>query len=282
LKLQDDVSAPPEIPSAATRGVLVDIGLNLTHDSFDEDREQVLQRALNEGIRQMVVTGASIDGSEDAVALANHHECLYATVGIHPHHAEQTCNEALTRFKKLSQGHKVKAIGETGLDFFRNFSPRDMQVRSFEQHIDIAAQLNLPMFLHERDAHPTFADVLRPHREKVKDIVVHCFTGEKDALHAYLDLDCYIGITGWICDERRGLHLTDLIRDIPADRLMIETDAPYLLPRNIKPKPKSRRNEPHYLTRICEFVADTLDIPYNDLARQTTENARRFFDLPAP
>ncbi|MBQ73650.1 MAG: hydrolase TatD [Gammaproteobacteria bacterium] len=282
LTLPDDKSTPSTIPSTASREALVDIGLNLTHDSFDEDRQQVLQRALHEGIRQMVVTGASIDGSEDAVMLANHHECLFATVGIHPHHAQQTNNEALERFKKLSQDHKVKAIGETGLDFFRDFSPRDTQVRSFEQHIDLATQLGLPMFLHERDAHPTLAEVLKPHRDSVKDIVVHCFTGEKEALHAYLDLGCYIGITGWICDERRGLHLADLVRDIPSDRLMLETDSPYLMPRNIRPKPKSRRNEPHYLTRVCEFTAAVLDIPYNDLACQTTENARRFFSLPAP
>ena len=110
--------------------------------------------------------------------------------------------------------------------------------------------------------------------------MVHCFTGEKDALHAYLDLDCYIGITGWICDERRGQHLLELIRDIPANRLMIETDAPYLMPRTIRPKPKTRRNEPCYLTAVCETVAANLGHSYDEVASMTSENARAFFDLP--
>ena len=211
-----------------------------------------------------------------------HHDSLFATVGIHPHHAEQTSDDVLARFTELAQDQNVKAIGETGLDFFRDFSPRDMQIRSFEQHIELARRMALPMFLHDRDAYPTFAEVLRPSRGQIKDVVVHCFTGGKDALHSYLDLDCYIGITGWICDERRGIHLIDLVKDIPADRLLIETDSPYLIPRNISPKPKSRRNEPHYLTRVCEFIAAVLDVPYNELAQRTTNNARRFFNLPSP
>ena len=275
-------SARPGIPSTADRADLVDIGANLTHDSFDDDRGEVLQRAWDNGITQMIVTGASIKGSEDSVALAMHHDSLFATVGIHPHHAEQTNDDVLARFTELAQDQNVKAIGETGLDFFRDFSPRAMQIRSFEQHIELARRLALPMFLHDRDAYPTFAEVLRPSRGQIKDVVVHCFTGGKDALHSYLDLDCYIGITGWICDERRGIHLIDLVKDIPADRLLIETDSPYLIPRNIRPKPKSRRNEPHYLTRVCEFIAAVLDVPYNELAQRTTNNARRFFNLPSP
>ncbi len=279
-KPQAERSENSGIPSTANRTGLIDIGANLAHDSFNDDRVQVLQRAWDEGITQMVVTGASIKGSEDSVALALHHDRLFATVGIHPHHAEQTNEDVLARFTALAEDQNVKAIGETGLDFFRDFSPRDMQIRSFEQHIELAARLALPMFLHERDAYPTLAEVLKPFRDQLKDVVVHCFTGEKEALHAYLDLDCYIGITGWICDERRGIHLIDLIKDIPADRLLIETDSPYLLPRNVKPKPKSRRNEPHYLTVVCEFIAAILDVSYNELAQSTANNARRFFNLP--
>ena len=279
-KPQVERSARPGVPSPANRTGLIDIGANLAHDSFNDDRVQVLQRAWDEGITQVVVTGASIKGSEDSVALALHHDRLFATVGIHPHHAEQTNEDVMARFTALAQDQNVKAIGETGLDFFRDFSPRDMQIRSFEQHIELAARLALPLFLHERDAYPTFAEVLKPIRDQLKDVVVHCFTGEKEALHAYLDLDCHIGITGWICDERRGIHLIDLIKDIPADRLLIETDSPYLLPRNVKPKPKSRRNEPYYLTVVCEFIAAILDVSYNELAQRTANNARRFFNLP--
>ena len=269
-------------PLIATRTGLIDIGANLTHDSFDDDRVQVLQRAWEEGITQMIVTGASVKGSEDSVTLASHHDRLFATVGIHPHHAELTNEDVLARFIELAQNQNVKAIGETGLDFFRDFSPRDKQMRSFEHHIELATRLALPLFLHERDAYPTFAEMLKPNRDQLKDVVVHCFTGEKEALHAYLDLDCHIGITGWICDERRGTHLIDLIKDIPVDRLLIETDSPYLLPRNVKPKPKSRRNEPHYLTVVCAFIAAILDVSYNEVAQRTASNAQRFFNLPSP
>jgi TatD DNase family protein len=262
--------------------MLVDIGANLTHDSFEIDRQKVLDRALEKGVAQLIVTGASITGSEDAVSLAKTNDNLFATVGIHPHHAEETNEHSMSRFEKLAENENVCAIGETGLDFFRDFSPRQVQISSFEKHIELAEKLKMPMFLHERESHPTFAEILESSRDALTDIVVHCFTGEKEALHAYLDLDCYIGITGWICDERRGRHLIELVKNIPLDRLMIETDAPYLLPRNIRPKPKSRRNEPQYLAEICHFIADILGISYEELARQTSINSRRFFNLPTP
>ena len=262
--------------------MLIDIGANLTHDSFDHDFDDVLRRAHDAGVTQMVVTGASMQGSEQAAELANQHEQLFATAGIHPHHAEETSREALATLKGLLETDRVKAVGETGLDFFRDFSPRPAQIKSFEQHIELAIETNLPMFLHERDAHPVFADVLSGYRDNLGDLVVHCFTGEKEALYAYLDLDCHIGITGWICDERRGQHLLTLVKDIPGERLMIETDAPYLMPRNIKPKPKTRRNEPQYLNVVCETVAECRGASIEEVASQTTHNARRFFDLPAP
>ena len=262
--------------------MLIDIGANLTHDSFDHDFDDVLQRADDAGVTQMVVTGASIPGSEQAAELANRHEQLFATAGIHPHQAEETSREAIATLEGLLENDRVKAVGETGLDFFRDFSPRPAQVKSFEQHIELAIQTGLPMFLHERDAHPTFAEVLSGYRDDLGDLVVHCFTGEKEALYAYLDLDCHIGITGWICDERRGQHLLTLVKDIPSERLMIETDAPYLMPRNITPKPKTRRNEPHYLSVVCETVAECRGESIDEVARQTSDNARRFFNLPAP
>ncbi len=259
---------------------LIDIGANLTHDSFDHDFDDVLERAAEVGVTRMMVTGASKEGSEQACDIAERHEFLFATAGIHPHHAEETDESTLSLLRDLAAEDKVKAIGETGLDFFRDFSPRPKQIKSFEQHIELAIETGLPMFLHERDAHPTFADVLRNYRDDLSRAVVHCFTGEKGALYAYLDLDCYIGITGWICDERRGEHLKTLVRDIPDNRLMIETDAPYLMPRTIRPKPKTRRNEPMNLPEVCRVVADCREVSYEMLAQQTTENATTFFDLP--
>ena len=262
---------------------LIDIGANLTHESFHADLPDVLAAAREVGICQLMVTGASAVGSRDAAEIAaKYPEMLYSTAGVHPHHAEETTDQLIAEFRELAGQEVVKAIGETGLDFFRDFSPRDQQQASFEKHLQLAAELNMPLFLHERDAYPRFAEILKPVRDDLHNVVVHCFTGEKEALYAYLDLDCYIGITGWICDERRGTHLLELVKDIPADRLMIETDAPYLMPRNIQPKPKSRRNEPRNLPYVCQTVAEARGETYEAVANQTTANARGFFDLPEP
>ena len=169
------------------------------------------------------------------------------------------------------------AIGECGLDFNRNYSPHPDQEKWFISQIELALELGRPLFLHSRDAHPRFAQILRHHR--VTRAVAHCFTGEKEELHAYLDLGLYIGITGWICDERRGTHLLQLVRDIPADRLLLETDSPYLTPRDMRPQPKSRRNEPAFLPHIARTVARALGRPLEEVAAQTTRNARTLFGI---
>ena len=257
---------------------LIDIGANLTHESFANDLDEVLDEARAEGVSALVVTGASATGSEEALRIAR--QCgLVATAGIHPHHAEETTDDVISRLDALLAAPEVVAVGETGLDYFRDLSPRKQQIASFERHIELAIKHELPMFLHERDAYPDFAEVLRPYRDHLGRLVVHCFTGEGDALRAYLDLDCHIGITGWVCDERRGTHLAPLLKEIPDDRLMIETDSPYLMPRTIRPKPKSRRNEPRYLPWVCRFIADVLGDSYEAVAARTTRNARHFFGL---
>lgn len=261
-----------------TAAELVDIGANLTHESFANDLSEVLNAARNEGVAHLVVTGASPRASEEALTIARARQ-LVCTAGVHPHHAEETTADVITRFGELLAEPEVRAVGETGLDYFRDLSPRAQQIQSFEAHIELAIEHGLPMFLHERDAYPDFADVIRPYRDQLDKVVVHCFTGSAEALYAYLDLDCHIGLTGWVCDERRGTHLAPLIKDIPEARLMIETDAPYLMPRTIRPKPKSRRNEPKYLPWVCRFIAETLEVPFETVARRTTANAKAFFSL---
>ena len=149
-----------------------------------------------------------------------------------------------------------------------------------EEHLQLAVETGLPVFLHERDADQRLVQILRPFRDQLSAAVVHCFTGEKRALYAYLDLDLHIGITGWICDERRGFHLHSLVSEIPSSRLMVETDAPYLLPRTIRPRPRSRRNEPCHLPHVVTMVAQCLGRPAEEVARTTTQTARAFFDLP--
>ncbi len=259
--------------------MLTDIGANLTHESFQSDIESVLTRAKESKVDQIVVTGTSVLSSIKAQQLAKKHDSLYSTAGIHPHYAEETSARTIAELEKILSLPKVVAVGETGLDFFRDYTAKDVQIFSFEKHIELATKFKLPMFLHERDAHQTFYDILRTSRDELNKLVVHCFTGNKEALFKYLDLDCYIGVTGWICDERRGKDLQKLVETIPSDRLMIETDAPYLLPRTLKTKPKNRRCEPMHLSEICEQVAIRTGKTTDFWALNTTKNANTFFSL---
>jgi TatD DNase family protein len=259
----------------------IDIGCNLGHESFDGDRADVLNRALDHGVARLVVTGASVDGSERALALAREApERLRATAGVHPHLAEQVDDEALERLAALHRDPLVVAVGECGLDYFRDLSPRDVQQRAFEQQLALAERCGKPVFLHQRDAHDDFRAILESWRDRLGAVVVHCFTETRGALHDYLDLDCHIGITGWVCDERRGKPLKEIVPEIPADRLMLETDAPYLKPRNLRPKVRTHRNEPCWLPWIGGTVAALRGVSPAELAAQTTANARRFFGLP--
>ena len=260
---------------------LVDIGANLAHDSFDDDREAMLQRAADAGVTTMIVTGSSDDSNARAAALAEQHPgVLFSTAGVHPHHASDYTDASDALIRSLVTKDVVVAVGECGLDYFRNFSPRDAQLDAFRRQLEIAKDTGLPVFLHQRDAHDDFVEVLEPALPDISHAVAHCFTGEGESLREYLAMGLYIGITGWICDERRGKHLHDVVDVIPDDRLLIETDAPYLLPRTLEPKPKTRRNEPMYLTEVLKIVAEARGQSEEHVARVTTENARRFFRLP--
>jgi TatD DNase family protein len=259
---------------------LIDIGANLTHESFRHDVADVLARAAAQGVTRMMVTGASREGSEQALALAHEHPgVLWATAGVHPHHAVDYDESTDARLRELARLPEVRAVGETGLDYHRNYSPRDVQLRVFEQQLAIAAELGKPLFLHQRDAHADFLALLKRYRDRVPAAVVHCFTDTREALRDYLALGCHIGITGWICDERRGTHLREFVREIPAGRLMLETDAPYLLPRTVRPQPSHRRNEPMYLKHICEEVARDRGEPVEVTAANSTAAAAAFFGL---
>jgi len=260
---------------------LIDIGANLTHDSFDHDRDAVLARAREAGVVQMVITGASREHSPMALELAKRHPGeLFATAGVHPHHASEYTAECDAEMRELHTHSEVVAVGECGLDYFRDFSPRPAQRRAFEMQLQIAAETAKPLFLHQRDAHADFMSMMRNFEGRLGPAVVHCFTGTREEMFDYLDQDWHIGITGWLCDERRGQHLRELVRHIPANRLMMETDAPYLLPRTIKPAPSHRRNEPMFLAHILEELARDRQEDPADTARLTTANARAFFRLP--
>ena len=259
---------------------LVDIGVNLTNKAFRGDLDAVLGRAMDAGVTRMIVTGTSETESAAALELARAHPgVLYSTAGVHPHNARDCGATTLDTLRTLAAEPEVVAIGECGLDFNRDFSPRPVQIEWFEKQVELAVELRMPLFIHEREAGDALLEVLRRHRDGIPAAVVHCFTGEEPILDAYLELDLHIGITGWICDERRGGHLHALVRKIPPNRLMLETDAPYLIPRSIRPRPKSRRNEPAYLRHVLATVSDCRGRPADEVAAETAATATRFFDL---
>lgn len=259
---------------------LIDIGANLTHDSFDADREAVMERAARAGVSHFVVTGADLEHSRAAIDLAARWPGrVSATVGVHPHHAADFDAALEAELNRLLAAPGVAAAGECGLDYFRDFSPRGAQRRAFEAQVELGIRHGLPLFLHQRDAHEDFIAVLDGYEGRLPRTVVHCFTGGAEELEHYLERGFYIGITGWICDERRGRHLLDIVGRIPAGRLMLETDAPYLLPRDLNPRPKTRRNEPMWLAHIAEVVAKARGESIAVLAEHTTAAARTFFGL---
>jgi TatD DNase family protein len=262
---------------------LIDIGVNLAHRRFAADRDAVIERARRAGVGTMVITGTSVRASRDARTLAAARRgVLWSTAGIHPHEARDATPAAIAELRALAADPAVRAIGECGLDFDRMFSSREDQERGFADQLALAAELGLPVFLHERAAHARFIAILREHRPRLRAAVVHCFTGSAAELDTYLAIDLHIGITGWICDDRRGTGLRPLIRRIPRDRLMIETDAPFLTPRDLVPRPRDGRNEPGFLPHVLAAVARAADRPAAELADDTTRTARAFFAIDEP
>ena len=254
---------------------LIDAGVNLTNHQFDKQHQDIIARAKAAGVKHMLIIGCDVAASEQSLELAIAHQ-QFSTAGVHPHDAKSASDELETQLTQLASHKQVIAIGECGLDYNRDFSPRDVQRSVFRRQLVLAEKLDLPVYLHERDASDDMLSIL-----KEFDIrgVLHCFTGNSVALQQYLDLGLYIGITGWVCDERRGKELQQLVPSIPLERLLIETDAPFLIPRTVKPKPKSRKNEPALLPYICQTVAQLYQTNEEVIARKTTENFYRVFGL---
>ncbi len=259
---------------------LVDIGANLSHESFAIDYDHVITEAKDASVGHIILTGTDLESSEKAASLAGTSGGFHtSTAGFHPHVANTMDEAAFAQIRAICQRPGVVAVGETGLDYNRNFSPKADQLKAFEQHLELAVELQLPLFLHQREAHDDFVRLLKRYRSKITGGVVHCFTDNERALQDYLELDMYIGVTGWVCDERRGLDLQQIVPLIPQNRLLVETDAPYLLPRTISPKPKSRRNEPKYLVEVVKKLAECSKLSINEIANATTHNAVDLFKL---
>jgi len=259
---------------------LIDIGVNLTNKRLRPDVELILQQARQVSVTKLIVTGTSIEHSNIAIDLCNQFpDQLFSTCGIHPHDAKDWHQDTLQELSSMISHSCVKAIGETGLDFNRDFSPRKQQVDVFQQQLELAVSCKKPIFLHQRDAFDTFSNLLKEYRDQLKNVVVHCFTDNKKALYTLLDLDCHIGITGWVCDERRGQDLQTLVKDIPENKLMLETDAPYLLPRDLPEKPSSNTNFPKYLPHILNTVARLQNKSAQQLANETFSTTQHFFGI---
>lgn len=262
---------------------LVDIGINLTHDSYDRDRADVLGRAAAAGVTTLVVTGADVDSARAATALPPAAGVrLYSTAGIHPHHASDCSPAAVSELRSIAGHPRVVAIGECGLDYYRMLCPRPDQLLAFERQLALAIELGLPLFLHCREAHDDFVAVLDAAGSRLPPAVVHCFTGSRSEVEACVARGLYVGQTGFLCDERRGGHLAEVAAAIPDDRLLVETDGPYLLPRTLPAKPRDRRNEPAFLPHVVAAVAAARGVTADAVARLSTRNACRLFRIDAP
>ena len=259
---------------------MIDIGLNLGNAQFAHDQDAVVQRARDAGVEALILTGTDLAESAAAAELAQRWPgYAFSTAGVHPHDARHWDSQSAQALRELATQPQVVAIGECGLDFNRDFSPRPAQEAAFSAQLELAAELQRPVFLHCRDAHARFVALLEPWMSHLPGAVLHCFTGNGDELAECLALGLHIGVTGWVCDERRGEELRALVPQIPAGRLMIETDAPYLLPRDLSPKPKSRRNEPAFLPHIAASIAMLRGEPVTQLLAHTRATSRAFFRL---
>lgn len=257
---------------------MFDIAVNLADSQLRYQADQVLQDARDAGVEHCLLIGTDIEESQ---WLADRAEAwsLPFTAGIHPHYVAETEAQAESdwqaKLAELIRHPLCAAVGETGLDWFRMLSPRDTQVKMCEQQLAMAQEADKPVYLHDRDASDDLYALVK-HFPGIRG-VVHCFTGDQAALEAYLDLGLSIGITAWCLDERRGQTLAELVHVIPDDRLMIETDAPYLVPRTLRPRPK--RNEPKFLPHIIEGIAALRGQTSEQLKQVTCDNAKRLFDV---
>ena len=257
---------------------IADIACNFTSDRFDNDLDEVINQAIFNNITKFGLICSRLSDIDKLLEIYNRYsKDMFFTIGVHPHHANEINEEYLKKLKEVINNNNPHAIGETGLDFFRNLSTYEEQIFAFEEQIKIAIDTNKPLFLHQRDSHDDFIKILRKYSSDINKSVVHCFTGTKEQLDDYLELDCYIGVTGWICDAKRNVELRKTIKNIPLERLMIETDCPYLIPKNLEEKPKNNRNEPTYLNHIANEVATLMKKDINDIREKTYKTSLSFF-----
>jgi len=257
----------------------IDIGINLTNKQFHNEQEEIINRALDQGVEQMILTGTSVRGSKESAEIAEDYpEILFSTAGIHPHDSKSFNHESINELRKLLRKEHVVSVGECGLDFDRDFSPRPVQEKCYQAQLELAVEVGKPLFLHERSAFRRFNELTDEYLSELPKAVVHCFTGTLSEAKIYLDKGFYLGFTGSISDRNRFGHLEDIIRYVPLDRIMIETDAPFMLPRNM-PRVQNRRNEPSFLPYVAQTIAGLKKLSLAEVAEKTTEVTRQFFGI---
>jgi TatD DNase family protein len=262
---------------------MIDVGVNLTHPRLANtasDLNQLVASSRNHGLKAIIAIGTNLTESERLLEMAKRFPgYIFVTVGVHPHYAGDMQDDDWSRLDKIVSQPEVVAVGEMGLDFYRNFSPHTTQIKVFERQLAANQVVQKPLYLHERDAFSAQLDILRSNSQCYTSGIAHCFTGDTKALKAYLDLDFYIGVTGWICDERRGNELAEAVKYIPKERLLVETDSPFLLPRTLRPKPKDSINRPWFVNEVVSKVARCRNETTDAVASYTTRNANALFRL---
>lgn len=262
----------------------IDIGINLTNRQFQNDADDIIQNALDADVVQMVLTGTSVRNSEESARIAAAYPgVLYSTAGIHPHDAKSFDGQSIAKLKALLQKKQVVSVGECGLDFDRDFSPRDKQEQCYKAQLELAIAVQKPLFLHERAAFNRFIAITSEYLPQLPKAVVHCFTGSLQEAKTYLDKGFYLGFTGAISDVNRFAHLKEVVHYVPLDRLLIETDAPFMLPKNVPKtiltKYHERRNEPAFLPYVAGTIAQFKGVGLDVVAKHSTENAEAFFGM---
>lgn len=253
--------------------MIIDTHTHIQLSRYGKDRDIVLSRAKNAGVERIIAVGFDLETSRAAIDLAMEKEAVFATVGLHPHDSKNLTEKLLSVFKRLAQKPKVVALGEMGLDFYRNLSPRKEQQKAFEKQIELAKELKLPIIVHNRDADEDILEILRKYAGQV-DCVMHCFSGDWQMAKECLDMGFQISIAGPVTYPNNK-KLQEVVRKVPLERLLVETDCPWLAPQFRRGK----RNEPAYVRAVVEKVADLKNTSFEAVAENTTDNARRFFGI---
>ncbi len=259
------------------RPFLVDSHAHLELEPLARDPEAVVARAVAAGVASIITVGIDLDDAEQALKIADRIACVYASVGFHPHNAKDVGDDSLTEMEQLARHPKVVGYGEIGLDFFRNRSPQDVQLRVFQDQLTLAKKLDKPVVIHLRNAYHEGLNILERTAPFPKGGVIHCFSGDENDAKRALDMGFFVSIPGTVT-YKKNAKLRDIVKDLPADRILLETDCPFLAPEPLRGKD----NEPAYMVHTANKVAEVRNVPVEIIARTTTANAARLFGLQLP